>query len=558
MNPRKYSFPKPNDLKNLFRNLFERRISEVLVILLISVALSFGYNFLTIIRDIGNAFTSNENTALKAIINASSFNFFLCFSTLLLLSFFGGLWKFITAALFFLSTISFYIQSKFGIIFDETMLINALDSIGHTADAIEATFFSYFLVLFAIPTILLFCLVLQKTNLKKKIAILTFSLLVNIFFIIFTSKQQQRFVFETLSPINYLGSIERYLSRFHHNRQIAKNRSELNKIFEFSNKNLPKNLNLVIVIGESLRADHMEINGYKRQTTPHLAMILKTKNMLNFRSQASFNTTSPSVTSLLSHRLDSEFLEIPPEKSLVNLAKNLGFKTHWFSTQSSKEFGNGMLNIMAMEADEYFFRDHLATSESHHKIYDEALISSLKSAIQKPGRNFIVLHSFGSHIRYFDRYPKNFRIFLPECTSSTSSCKQNALVNAYDNSVLYTDHFLNETIKSLDNTSSIMFFISDHGNYLGENGQFANGNPSKKPSIEQVVPFMIYGSMKFLKNEELKKRFIAAGKRQNQMLNPDYFFDSVLGCIGVESKLIDGRNFNLCALKKKITRRTIK
>ena len=57
--------------------------------------------------------------------------------------------------------------------------------------------------------------------------------------------------------------------------------------------------------------------------------------------------------------MNSEFQDVLNEKSLVDLMKNLGFKTHWYSMQSSKQFGTEMLNIMAMEADNYLFRDRI-------------------------------------------------------------------------------------------------------------------------------------------------------------------------------------------------------
>lgn len=520
------------------------RIFEMVFCLISAAWLALIYNFPTIWKNFSWAIKNGEMLEIAKILNLTAFNFWLCFAALLLLSFNIRILKFALIAMLFCSTISLYIRNKFGIIFDDAMLINALDSVGHTADAIDLALGGYFAILFAIPALFILRLHLIKSQFKNKLIIIAITLAISACFAANLNKQQQEFTFENFSPVNYLGSFQRYFSRFHKNRQIAQNRIALDKIFEFSANDLPENLNIIVVIGESLRADHMGINGYQRQTTPRLA---KVKNLINFRSQARFNTTSPAITSLLSHRLDAEFVEIPPEKSLINLMKNLGFHTSWFSAQSSKEFGNGMLNIMALESDEYFFRDRLKTSiKPDEKPYDEVLLPFLKSAIKHPGKNFILLHSFGSHIRYHDRYPENFKKYQPECTSTPSSCDKQSLVNSYDNSVFYSDYFLSEAINSLKGTNSIMFFVSDHGNFLGENGQFANGNASKTAHPEHVVPMMIYATQELRKQSDFKQRLDRARANSQKMLNNDYFFDSILGCSGIKSSLIDKRKFNLC------------
>jgi len=458
------------------------------------------------------------------------------------------------------STISLYVQSKFGIIFDDIMLVNALDSLGHIADVWDFSLLVYLLIFWIFPAAILIIKKTKKSSIKKRIvtALLCFVLAVGS--VLSGDKIKREFTFENFSPINYLGSFERYLTRFHKNRQIAKNRISLTKHYNFSAEQLPKNLKIILVLGESLRADHLQINGYKRKTTPEL---VKIKGLINFQVQGRFNTTSPALTALLSHRNFEDFVDIPEEKSLIDIFRRIGFHTSWFSAQSSKEFGNGMLNVMAMEADEYFFRDRLKTVANNEKIYDEALLPFLREELRQERRSLVVLHGFGSHIRYTDRYPSKFAKFLPECEKSPSSCEVQSLINAYDNSILYTDFFLKEVINSIKNEEAVMFYISDHGNFLGEEGQFANGNRSKAPQNVHIVPMLIFPSKELLGLAGYKQKFqqaqinskgVLSGLLERKKPNQDYkkpieqraFFDSVLDCVGIKSDLFKKRNLSLC------------
>jgi glucan phosphoethanolaminetransferase (alkaline phosphatase superfamily) len=300
----------------------------------------------------------------------------------------------------------------------------------------------------------------------------------------------------------------------------------------------------VLVIGESLRADHMQIYGYQQNTTPNLAKI---DNLLKFKILADFNLTSPSINSLLSHRLKIEYVDIPPETSIISVFKKFGFETYWYSSQSSKEFGNGILNILGIESDHAFYRNHLL--KNNNIAYDETLLPHIEN-IDKQKNNFIILHTFGSHIRFHDRYPNNFNIFQPACQKSPSNCNNIELTNAYNNTVLYTDHFLTKLFKQFKNTNTIIFFISDHGQFLGEEKIYGNGNSNNNSLIWQqahTVPMFIYASNNIWQNKFFKKKLLQAKRNISKPnLTQDIFFDTVLDCSGFTSDLL-ARNLSLCS-----------
>ena len=240
-------------------------------------------------------------------------------------------------------------------------------------------------------------------------------------------------------------------------------------------------------------------------------------------------------------------MDIPKEKSLVDLMKKLDFKTYWFSMQSSKQFGTEMLNIMAMEAEEYFFRDRIRIDfPDKNNIYDADLLPYLQTVMNKNQRSFVLLHSFGSHTHYFERYPAEFKKFADECGKDLKSCSPEQINNSYDNSVLYTDYFLNEIIKIIDQSNAILFYISDHGSFLGEDGIYANGSLDNSSSISHNVPMFIYFSSKLQKNNYYQQKMLNAKNNQQKQITPDYFFDSVLDCSSIESDLVQSRKFSLC------------
>jgi KDO II ethanolaminephosphotransferase len=228
--------------------------------------------------------------------------------------------------------------------------------------------------------------------------------------------------------------------------------------------------------------------------------------------------------------------------------KNLGFKTHWYSMQSSKQFGTEMLNIMAMEADNYLFRDRVRIDfPNKENLYDEDLLPYFSKAMQDKQRNFIFLHSFGSHSHYFERFPSEFKKYSDQCGKNPKICTAEQIKNAFDNTVLYTDYFLNEIIKTVDKSNAILFYISDHGSFLGEGGIYANGSGDNVDDEAHNVPMFIYFSEKLQKNKNYKSKLMKAKLNQDKVLNPNYFFDSILDCSLIKSDLISKRKFSVCS-----------
>ncbi len=531
----------------LKRNIFftKTKISDLGLIGIAAIILAIIYNFRTIESEVADclahpSFLSFEIWALEiiaVILVSAVISIMFSFNKIVL--------KILLILVFGISTLYLYIMNKFGTVLDGAMIANALESSGHVDEVVDYSAIFYFLSWFLPTLFLIFRIEIVTTKLKKKLCLTSTSIFFLLFLhFAFASEKLLRSSFVQYSPINYSVAIYEYFDRFYGQIKQGEVRQDLGKFYKFKREKTPDNLNVILIIGESLRYDHLGLNGYERNTTPRLASIDK---LLNFTITSAFNTTTRSVTSMLSHRKLADFVDIPPEKSLVSVFKELGFKTYWYSAQSSKEFHNGMINIMAAEADDYFFRDRLQAAGHSYKVYDEALIPHLDQAIKQGGDNFIVLHSFGNHVRFHERYPENFRIFMPECKLLPSSCLREDIMNSYDNSVLYTDYFVSQVIESVKNTKAIVFFVADHGVFLGEDGIYANGGQKDAESDEvKKVPMFFYLSEKLRNDKFFRQKFANAAKKVVQKnLSHDNVFDSLLDCSGVKSDLFK-RNLSIC------------
>ncbi|MDI3318418.1 phosphoethanolamine transferase [Pinibacter soli] len=230
---------------------------------------------------------------------------------------------------------------------------------------------------------------------------------------------------------------------------------------------------VVLVIGESCRYDHWQINGYSRQTSPLLA---KEHNLFSFHNVASgASVTHRSVPMLITRAGVETWSDHFTQKGLLYAFREAGYYTAWVSNQE-KEISTANLHIA--DADTALIKDY--NDNNNFMVannYDENLLHPLTRLIKEKSSDiFIVLHTLGSHWDYRFRVPagkekfpvKDFYIF-----NHSLADKQN-IVNAYDNTIAYTDEFLDSVITTLKMTSeeACLLFISDHGESLMDNGDY--------------------------------------------------------------------------------------
>jgi len=260
----------------------------------------------------------------------------------------------------------------------------------------------------------------------------------------------------------------------------------------------------VLVIGETSRFSNYHLNGYQKETSPFLD---KTENLLSFQNvYAGANLTLLSLPQIITrthpHNKNIQY----EEKSIVDAFQEAGFYTSWFANQSSEAV---IVKRLKNKVD--FFKSSNAEVGVKNFLDENILPDFIKIINNNSNKKFIVIHSLGSHFRYTNRYPDNFKKFTPVMEDTGYNNQdinyKNEIINSYDNSILYTDYFLNLLIKNLSQKKqkTVLIYVSDHGEnlYDDEKKFLAHGsaNPTK---YEYHIPFFIWYSKEYEKSNTEK------------------------------------------------------
>ena len=229
-------------------------------------------------------------------------------------------------------------------------------------------------------------------------------------------------------------------------------------------------LTVVFILGESLRSENLQLNGYERQTTPYLCAERNVVSLRNVRSEEGF--THSSVPMILT-RADSLHRDrVDTEKSFIDLLKQAGYHTTWIANQESV---STFLYFME-ECDTLVYANSGRSLYVYDKWLDEDMLPLLDERLKEEGRNFILMHSIGSHWYYEAHYPDSMARYEPRIKSRViSSNTHEEMVNSYDNTIVYSDWFWHEVIERLRDRKALLFYLSDHSESLGENGNYTHG-----------------------------------------------------------------------------------
>lgn len=299
-----------------------------------------------------------------------------------------------------------------------------------------------------------------------------------------------------------------------------------------------KGLLFVVVVGETVRLANWGLAGYERQTTPEL----KARNVFSFNKTISCGTSTdvslPCMFSRIGRRNYNRDL-ILREESLLPLLRRAGMNVYWVDNQSgSKGVSDGVEDLPIN-------KKSVASLCKTGRCYDEALLSGLDvNKVVKPGQSTVVfIHQLGNHgPAYSKRYPKTFEKFSPVCEDEKlQNCSRQSIINAYDNAVLYTDHFLAGVIDWLNGMKGMdtgLLYVSDHGESLGENNLYLHGAPEfMAPSVQKEVPMILWLS----KGMQDRLGFNADCFEHvlEKEASHDNLFSSLLGLLDVNSTTYD-------------------
>ena len=322
-----------------------------------------------------------------------------------------------------------------------------------------------------------------------------------------------------LQPWSYVANTCRLIS-FSHDEQAEEIKLPDGKIAD------NEKAVVVLVIGESARKANFQLYGYQRETNP---LLTKRKDLKVYQATSCATYTTAGSKAILEPKNSDDLYELLP-----NYAFRMGADVAW----RTSNWGEPPIHI-----DEYLTDTELAEQYPDvDKNYDGILFAGLRKRIESSSKNkvLIILHTSTSHgPKYADKYPKEFEVYKPVAENVEEGEKNIALlVNAYDNTIRYTDYLLDNLINTLQDMTewkSAMIFISDHGESLGENKVFMHGLPMKlAPKVQYEIPFLVWTSKDF---RDYKSEL-------PEVLEQHYIFHSVLNLLSIESSAYD-KNYDI-------------
>jgi lipid A ethanolaminephosphotransferase len=268
----------------------------------------------------------------------------------------------------------------------------------------------------------------------------------------------------------------------------------------------------VLVIGESARRANFSLYGYEKNTNPLLSKI---DNLHSYEANSCATYTTAGVKCILDHKETSSLYEILP-----NYLNRSDVEVIWRTTN----WGEPRVTIQ-----NYLKRSDLeALCEGSGCAYDEVLLKSQLLASKK-NKILLVLHTSTSHgPTYYKKYPERFNTFTPVCENvELGKCSEEELINAYDNTIVYTDFILTQVIdelKQMEDYRSSLIYVSDHGESLGENNLYMHGIPKSIAPNEQLeIPFLVW-----LSDD-------SRSLKENKTLSQHHVFHSVLDFLAIDS-----------------------
>ncbi|MEO5593515.1 MAG: phosphoethanolamine--lipid A transferase EptA [Chitinophagaceae bacterium] len=447
---------------------------------------------------------------LMLVVNA--FVFFLIF----FLSRFVG--KSLLVLFFIINAIAVYFVNTYGVIIDESMISNVINTkYAEAASFISIKLMLYIILLGVIPGIYIIKAKIINVTLKRFLIISSLTLLF-ILSLIFVNASNLLWVDKNSKTLGGLAmpwsySVNIPLFYLHKHKENEKEILLPDATIKDNQKSV-----VVLVIGESARSQNFSLYGYGKNTNPLLS---KTPDVFHFNATSCATYTTAGVKCILEHTHTDDLYEILPNYLYRNGVEVIWRTTNW---------GEPPVHIKNYQSKEALMK--ICKGEECN--YDEILLTDLKEQIAASTKNkvLIVLHTSISHgPAYSQKYPPQFESFKPVCNSvELGNCSQTELINAYDNTIVYTDYILHniiEDLKQLKEYKSAMIFVSDHGESLGEKNLYMHGLPvSIAPKVQYDIPFIVWTS------DNSSKKL-----KPDNTLSQNYVFHSVLNFLGIQSPI---------------------
>ena len=443
-----------------------------------------------------------------------------------------------------ISSMTAYFMNTYNVVIDDSMIRNMMQTdIHESMDLMSFKQVAYFIFLGLLPAYIIYKIPIHYRNIKKELLSKIVTILITLAIIalaLFTfSKYYTSFFREhkplrySVNPIYWMYSTGKYINKTFNTGKIIIKPIGLDAKIE---DNLTRKKLVIMVVGEAARADHFSLNGYNKETNPQLEQ----ENIINFSHMSSCGTsTAASVPCMFSMYDKNDY----SYKKGIRTQNVLDVLNHTKKVSILWRDNNSDSKGVALRVP---YEDYKTSKRNticiEGECRDIGMLVGLDDFIQKnKDKNIlIVLHQMGNHgPAYYKRYTKAFEKFTPTCkTNQLENCTQEEIANAYDNAILYTDNFLTQTIqylKKYDSTyNTLMLYIADHGESLGENGLYLHGMPYfMAPEAQTHVGALMWVGDKTSQNMHLSH----LKNNKNKSYSQDNLFHTLLGIFDVKTKV---------------------
>lgn len=427
--------------------------------------------------------------------------------------------KWILVVFFNINAIAVYFVNTYGVIIDKSMIGNVINSnFEESSSFFSFTLIVYIIFLGILPSILLFKIKTDKVKVKSFL-VRVFLTLFCLLSLAYANSTNWLWIDKNSKTLGGLAMPWSYVVNTisFYNSKHTKNKEQI-LLPDAKLKDNKKSIT-VLVIGESARSQNFSLYGYEKDTNPLLSKI---DNVHSYKAESCATYTTAGIKCILEYKNTGKLFEILPNYLFRNDIEVFWRTTNWGEpTVKIKNYQNK--------------GDLRKICEGGDCDYDGVLLSGLKEQILASTKNkiLVILHTSTSHgPTYYKKYPPEFNKFTPVCKSvELANCTQEELINAYDNTIVYTDYILASLIgelKQLEEYNSSMIYISDHGESLGENNLYMHGLPVSIAPKEQLdIPFIVWNSDNSRKLKE------------NEVLSQHNIFHSILDFLAIDSPIYD-------------------
>ncbi|MDE4079393.1 MULTISPECIES: phosphoethanolamine transferase EptA [Enterobacter cloacae complex] len=439
-----------------------------------------------------------------------------------------------------------YFMYTYGAVIDRNMMVNVFETNSQEATALVTPQMIVWLVLAGlVPSIILaltrirsgkwwYALLMRLATLLG--ALLAIILVAAVFYKDYASLfRNNKSIVKMVTPANYVSAVVKYgkMRWFAGDRTLVRIGQDARKGALISGQQ--KKTVLVLVVGEASRAENYSLNGYHRETNPEL----KKQDVINFPQASSCGTeTAVSVPCMFSgmtrKKYDADLAQ--HQEGLLDVLNHAGFNLLWRDNDGGCKGACDRVphtDMTQWNLDSYC-KDKVCIDDVNLYRLDKVLDGLKQDTV-------LVIHLMGSHgPAYYNRYPDSFRRFTPTCdTNEIQNCEHQALINTYDNSILYTDSVVSRTIDALKARQATMntalIYLSDHGESLGERGIYLHGTPYMlAPEQQTHIPFMFWLSADYVKNFGVNTDCLRDHAAKDAV-SQDNLFATVLGMMNVKS-----------------------